>query len=353
MQYKKILITGGAGFVGSNLAVRYKQDYSGTEVIALDNLKRRGSELNITRLKEKGIKFIHGDIRNYEDIDSVGEAGLVIECSAECSVLASYHNSPKYVIDTNLLGMANCLEYARKYKSDFIFLSTSRVYPVKKLNSLHLIEKESRFELSLEQNLIGVSEKGISEEFPLDGVRSFYGTSKLAAELILQEYIEGYGLKGIINRCGVIAGPWQMGKVDQGVVTLWTARHIYGGKLSYIGFGGKQVRDVLHVDDLYELIKLQLQKIDIHNGQIYNVGGGINNSLSLLEMTALCEKTVKNKINIDFVPETREADIPYYVTDFSKINKLTGWLPKIDVRKIVEDITEWILENKKTLQRIF
>lgn len=353
MEYLRTLISGGAGFIGSNIAIRYKQDNPGSEVIVLDNLQRKGSELNVLRLEEHGITFLKGDVRNPADIASAGEINLLIECSAECSVLAGYNSAVRYLIDTNLLGAINCLEAAKKYNAHFIFLSTSRVYPVEKLNALNLIERESRFDLAGGQSLSGVSEKGISENFPLTGYRSFYGATKLSAELITEEYIRGYGLKGVVNRCGVIAGPGQMGKVDQGFVALWVARHIYGGKLSYIGFGGKQVRDILHVDDLYELLKLQIDNIDIYNGQIYNVGGGINNSISLLEATALCAEVTGKKLNIDLISGTREADVPYYVTDYSKINRLSGWQPKRGPRQIIEDTAVWINADKEGLRKIF
>ena len=130
----RLLITGGAGFVGSNLALDFKKNNPETHIIALDNLKRRGSELNLPRLKEDGIEFIHGDIRNKEDLEGTGKADLIIECSAEPSVMAGYNSSPEYLINTNLLGTVNCLEYARKCDADVVFLSTSRVYPVRTIN---------------------------------------------------------------------------------------------------------------------------------------------------------------------------------------------------------------------------
>jgi len=322
-------------------------------VIALDNLTRNGSELNLPRLKQTNIVFIKGDVRNYDDIDSCGKVDLIIECSAECSVLAGYNSSLKYLIDTNLYGAINCLEVAKKNNSGFIFLSTSRTYPIEKLNSLHLMEKETRFELDLKQDFRGISRKGISEDFSLEGVRSFYGATKLSAELIIQEYISAYGLKGIINRCGVIAGAHQMGKVDQGVVALWVARHIYKQKLSYIGFGGKQVRDVLNINDLCDLVELQLEDIDKYSGETYNVGGGIENSLSLIELTKLCQEVTGEEIDISLVEEIRKADVPYYVTDYSKLNKASGWKPKRNVKKTISDISHWIKENKDVLEEVF
>ena len=353
MKYKKILITGGAGFVGSNLTLRLRDKYPDIDFIVLDNLIRKGSELNVPRLKEQGVNFIKGDVRNSEDLDLAVGFDLIIECSAECSVLAGYNDSARYLIDTNLMGAVNCLEFAKKNSSDMIFLSTSRVYPIEKLKQIPLDEGEFRFSISQDNGLNGIRNQGISEDFPLEGVRSFYGASKLAAELMIAEYTAGYGIKSVINRCGVIAGPWQMGKVDQGVMALWVARHIFKDKLTYIGFSGKQVRDILHIEDLYNLIDLQINNIETYNGGIFNVGGGIKNSVSLRELTVICQKITGEKIDIDSIDEIRQADIPYYVTDFSKINALGGWKPKRNVYDIVKDIADWILKNKQILEKIF
>jgi CDP-paratose 2-epimerase len=250
VNYRSILVTGGAGFVGSNLALKLKQRYPELQVATLDNLKRRGSELNISRLQQAGVKFIHGDIRNREDLPQFG-IDLILECSAEPSVLAGYDNSLSYLLNTNLVGTLNCLELARKQQAGFIFLSTSRVYSIEALNSMCYSEAETRFVLSDEQPYPGASAFGVAENFCLQGARSLYGATKLASELFVEEYVSAFSLKAIVNRCGVITGPWQMGKVDQGVFALWMARHYFRGERSYIGYGGtgKQVRDFLHIDD--------------------------------------------------------------------------------------------------------
>ena len=354
MKYKNILITGGAGFVGSNLAVKLKTKYPNTKVIVMDNLKRRGSELNIPRLKSKGVIFIHGDIRNKEDFDELGKIDLIFECSAEPSVMAGINSSPTYLINTNLNGTINCLEFARKNRSVFIFISTSRVYPIEKINSLNYIEEKTRFSLNKKQTTTGASDLGISEDFPLTGARSLYGTTKLSSELLLEEYMYNYGLKGIINRCGVITGPWQMGKVDQGVFVLWVARHIFGGKLSYIGYGGqgKQVRDFIHIDDLFDLLNIQINNINQFTGNTYNVGGGIKNSVSLKELTAMCEKVTGKRIHINSVSKARQADLKLFVTNSEKIKTLAKWKPKKDLEKTIIDIAKWINENKELLRPI-
>ncbi len=349
-----ILITGGAGFVGSSLALELKLKYLEYKIFCLDNLKRRGSELNILRLKKAGIEFVHGDIRNKEDFDGLPPIDLIIEASAEPSVLAGINSTPDYLMNTNLVGTINCLNFALKNKSDFIFLSTSRIYPIKNLEKINYTEEETRFTITNTQDMIGVSEKGISEDFPLNGSRSLYGTSKLTSELIIQEYQEFYGLRTVINRCGVLTGSWQMGKVDQGVVVLWAARHFWKKNLSYIGYGGtgKQVRDILHTKDLFRIIDWQIQNLEKINGETFNVGGGIDTSVSLLELTHLCEKLTGNNIEIASIAETRQADIPVYITDNSKITTISGWKPEIKPLQIISEIVDWIGVNEKDLESI-
>jgi CDP-paratose 2-epimerase len=221
----KILVAGGAGFVGSNLSVYLKTYYPDWDVIALDNLKRRGSELNVSTLKTAGVDFVHGDIRNKEDLQFHDKLDFIIDAAAEPSVLAGLIDNPEYLIHTNLNGTIHLLHLAAEHHAKFIFLSTSRVYPIRFLEQLCYREEETRFELETTQPFSGSSGKGIAETFPLRGSRSFYGATKLASELMVQEFEAFSGLQTVINRCGVIAGPKQMGKVDQGVVVLWMAAH--------------------------------------------------------------------------------------------------------------------------------
>ncbi len=348
---KTILITGGAGFVGSSLALLLKQKYSSYSIICLDNLKRRGSELNLPRLKQNGISFVHGDIRNKEDLFQIPAIDFMIECSAEPSVLAGLDGSPDYLINTNLLGTIHCLEYVRQKNASILFLSTSRVYPIEAINSLTTIETDTRFELTQKQSIPGASKLGINENFPLTGARSLYGTTKLASELLIQEYGAMYGIKNIINRCGVIAGPWQMGKIDQGVLVHWIAAHLFDKPLKYFGYGGKgkQVRDILHIEDLFRLIDIQLSKIDELNGEVFNVGGGKKVSVSLNELTGLVQKTLDKTIPIGSITEDRQADIKIYLTDNTKVYKKTGWEPQISAKEIVEQTAHWLKDKKDKL----
>jgi len=352
--YRHILITGGAGFVGSSLAIALKQDFNNVRVTALDNLKRRGSELALGRLATHGVEFQHGDIRNPEDIVQAGSFDLLIECSAEPSVHAGYGSSPTYLISTNLVGTTHCLEAARIHHADVVFLSTSRVYPIKSLRELPVATAGLRLDLAPDQSGAGWSGQGISEDFPLHGPRSLYGATKLASELLLTEYSEMYGIRSIINRCGVLTGPWQMGKVDQGFMALWAAQHLYGGNLAYMGFGGHghQVRDILHVADLYALLRAQFEQIDKINGQIFNVGGGRNISVSLAELTDLCTSRSGKRLDIAADPETRDADIPWYITDTRAVTETTGWQPRYDVESILDDIFAWLGDNRAQLEPI-
>ncbi len=352
---KKILITGGAGFVGSNLAVKIKDKYPHYSIFCLDNLKRRGSELNLSRLAAHGIQFIHGDIRNKEDFYPLA-TGLdtVIEASAEPSVLAGLNNPPEYLINTNLMGTVNCLYFAAKLKADFIFLSTSRVYPIGQIEKISYIENDNRFELSEKQELNGVTKEGIAENFSLEGFRSLYGATKLSSEFLIREFNQFYNIRTVINRCGVITGPWQMGKVDQGVVVLWVASHFWKKELSYLGYGGygKQVRDILHVDDLFTLIDFQIHNMEKVNGQLFNVGGGRETSVSLKELTAICQEITGNKIKISNVPEGRQADIRIYLTDNTLVKAASGWSPTTGVKETILDIYHWIKEHDHLLRPI-
>ena len=349
-----LLITGGAGFVGSYLALALKRARPTARVIAFDNLKRRGSELALTRLAAGGVEFVHGDVRNPSDLHTFGHIDIVIDCAAEPSVHAGYGGSPAYVTETNLVGTLNALELARRDRAAVIFLSTSRVYPMAPLRQLPLVEGATRLEWQRDAVYQGASAAGIDEQFPMSGPRSLYGASKFAAELLIAEYSQMYEIPAVINRCGVLAGSWQMGKVDQGFVSLWVARHFFGGRLSYIGYGGsgKQVRDILHVDDLYRLVASQIDAPERFTGKTYNVGGGAARSVSLLELTGLCQAVTGRAIPIVSDPDTRAADVPWYISDCRALHAETGWAPEKSAVDIVRDVYDWIRRHESTLKPV-
>jgi CDP-paratose 2-epimerase len=351
----RVLVTGGAGFVGANVAVALARTHPDWTVVAFDNLRRAGSELSLARLGAEGVVFVHGDVREPGDLEAVDQIDALVECSAEASVLAGLarEGELEYLVRTNLVGAHNCLALARRHDAAFVFLSTSRVYPVRGLLSIALEETASRFEIAAAQATPGVGLDGIAEAFPLEGARTPYGATKLAAELLVGEYVDAFGLRAVVNRCGVIAGPWQMGKVDQGVFTYWLLAHFFRRPLRYIGFGGsgKQVRDVLHVADLTELVEDQLVRPDHWAGMTLNVGGGRASSLSLRETTELCAELTGNRVDVATSADERPGDVPLYISDCSRVFGLSAWRPRRGPREILEDTLEWARAHEVALGR--
>ncbi len=358
MSFKSVLITGGAGFIGSTIAFYLREKYPEMRIVVLDNLSRLGSSSNVKKLRNANIVFIKGDISKPTDIAKTGGIDCLIECSAEPSVLAGITSPPTTVVQTNVMGAFHCLEYAREHKAFFIFLSTSRVYSVAELSGLQLTEKESRYELggSVRQWPIGLSKNGISEQFSIKPPRSLLGTTKFMSEELIQEYWHSFEMHGVINRCGIVAGPGQFGRNDQGILMYWLSRLLWGGKLTFTGFDGtgKQVRDFLHVLDLVRLIEDQMKNGKRYNHQIINVGGGVANSLSLREM---------HTVLINYLGVTRRVekgksikrkwDIPWYITDASVAHQLNGWQPTKTIDDLIVDSVAWMKNNESELRQFF
>jgi CDP-paratose 2-epimerase len=212
-------------------------------------------------------------------------------------------------------------------------------------------EAETRFELLDEQVVQGASSRGVTEGFPMAGARTLYGASKLAAELLITEYAEIFDLPTVINRCGVVAGPWQMGKVDQGVFTHWMVAFYFRRPLSYLGFGGhgRQVRDVLHVNDLAALVDDQLLRPAEWAGAVVNVGGGAQGSLSLRETSALCEEITGNRLPVVVNPETRAGDVRIYISDCAALRRFSDWAPQHGPRRVLEDIFSWVRDDETVI----
>ena len=347
---ESILITGGAGFVGSSLALQLKNNFPQSRVVCLDNLYRRGSELNLPRLQAAGIEFVKGDIRHANEFPA-GPFEFIIECSAEPSVLAGYGESPDYLMETNLMGTYRCLEQARQWQSKTIFLSTSRVYPISVLEKHPWTEQPTRFTWN-DVPGAAISSGGVTEDCAMNAARSLYGWTKFASESLIEEYRAGFGLRAVTNRCSVIAGPWQMGKVDQGVVALWVFRHYFGKPLKYIGYGGtgKQVRDMLHVADLCDLVTEQISQFEKWEGWLGNVGGGLEISASLLELTGICQKVIGREVPMGAEIENRQADLRIFLADSSRLFSRTHWRPKRGVENIVADVFEWVRANENALR---
>ena len=239
----KILVTGGCGFVGSNISLFLKE--KGYLVNSLDNLSRKGSTYNLKLLKQNKIKNYKFNIENNKFFKKLPKYNLIIDCCAEAAIEVSKNKIDK-VINTNLIGTINILKKAKKDNSKIIYLSSSRIYPIKLLTKNY---KLKNFNKKLKVK------KMINENDIITGPKSIYGLTKLASEMFIEEFSYAYGMKYLINRCGVISGPLQFGKQDQGFVSLWIWQHLNKKNLSYIGYGGhgNQVRDVIHINDLCEL----------------------------------------------------------------------------------------------------
>ena len=339
-----ILITGGCGFVGTNLSLYLKSKKF--NVYTLDNLSRKGSKFNYTVLKKKKIKNFRINIANYKKLKGLRKFDLIIDCCAEAAVEVSRKKIDE-VFNTNLIGTFNILKKAKRDKSKIIFLSSSRVNSIKNINKI--IGNNSNLKKKLYIN------KLIDDKFENSRPKSLYGFTKLASEMLIEEFNYAFGLKYIINRCGVISGPLQFGKQDQGFVSLWVIHHIMKKKLSYIGYGGhgNQIRDVLHIDDLCELIHKQIKIINKIYNKLYTVGGSKISYTSLKNLTKICQNITSNKISIDKKRSTSIYDIPYFITDNRKVSKAYKWRPKKNINKIVYDITTWINNNKNLIQKYF
>lgn len=342
----KILITGGCGFIGSNLSIFLKS--KGYIVYSLDALVRKGSSLNLRRLKNNKIKNFKINITSYKKILNLPIFDLIIDCCAEASIEASRisNQEARRVFETNLVGTFNILQKCVKDKAKIIFLSSSRVYSIEHLRNIipwhkYLNKIKCKKTISLNFN----------SEFP----KSLYGFTKKASENLIEEFCFSNQVNYIINRFGVVAGPWQFGKVDQGFLSLWIWKHINNSNLKYIGFGGtgNQVRDLLHVNDLCELIFLQIQNISKIKNIKFNIGGGIKNSISLKELTRIVSKKTKNKIIFKKIKKTSIYDIPYYVACNKNLKKKYDWQPKKTINDIIDDTLSWQKNNFLILKRYF
>ena len=333
-----ILITGGCGFVGSSLAIYLKKKIKNIKITSLDNLYRKGSEINLNRLKKFKIKNIKKDVSDEKNLLNLKKFDLIIDCCAEPAIEKSRYEQDR-VFQTNLIGTFNILKKCAKDRADIIFLSSSRVYSIEKIN--YIFKKKKTFL--------------IDENFSTLSPKSLYGFTKLSSEELIKEFSYIYKFKYIINRFGVIAGPWQFGKQDQGFVSLWTMRHFLRKNLNYIGYGGtgKQIRDVLHIDDVCKLIYLQILQLNKINNHTFAVGGGKKNSINLKELTIMCENITGNKIKFGRIKSTSIYDIPYFITRNNKVKKFYNWQPILDISKIVYDIFYWALSNQKMIKNFF
>ena len=341
----KILVTGGCGFVGSNISLYLKKNFKGHQVYSLDNFSRKGSKINYQRLKKNNIRNYNIDIVNLKKILNLPKFDLVIDCCAEAAVGDSI-KKPEKVFHTNLVGTFNILSKCVKDHSKIIFLSSSRVY------SINSLKKNINILNINKQKLLKYK---VNEKFDTSSPKSLYGLTKLSSEDLIKEINYSNGVKYIINRFGVIAGPWQFGYEDQGFVSLWVISHVLKSKLKYIGYkgSGKQCRDVIHIDDVCNIILLQIKQFNKINNNTFNIGGGSRSFISLIGLTKMCEKLTGNSIKFDKVNKTSIFDIPTFFTNIIKIQKFYKWKPSKTIEDIINDTYHWVINNKKIIKTIF
>jgi CDP-paratose 2-epimerase len=351
----RVLITGICGFVGSTLTQYFLETIEGIEILGIDSLIRRGSELNRRSLPKSGCKIIYGDIRSRSDLDQLPPVDWVIDAAANPSVSAGVVGSAssRQVVEHNLLGTINVLEFCRRSSAGFILLSTSRVYSIPALSSLPLSKIRNRFEPDAAGILpIGISEDGISENFSTAAPVSLYGATKLSSEVLALEYGRIFGFPVWINRCGVLAGAGQFGTAEQGIFSFWIHAWRTRLQLCYIGYGGSgfQVRDALHPRDLAALVVGQIGDSDTAElDRIWNIGGGPMNSMSLAELSEWCGNRF-SKRQVERHLDLRPFDVPWIVMNAALAKTRWGWQPAVRLEEILNEIADHAEKNPEWLK---
>jgi CDP-paratose 2-epimerase len=334
----KILVTGGAGFIGSNVADYFLR--KGCSVTVLDNLSRRGTEKNLAWLEENHsdgdlFSFIQGDVRDKDSLeDPVRNAEIIFHFASQVAVTTSVQD-PYTDFEVNAVGTVNLLEAVRTGGSDpiILFTSTNKVYGG--MEDVAVVEGDTRY-------MFRDYPDGIPETHPLD-FHSPYGCSKGAADQYIRDYSRIYGLRGVVFRMSCQYGIRQFGNEDQGWVAHFVISTMSGDGLNIYG-NGKQVRDILYIDDLINAFERAIDKIDTTRGRIYNIGGGPENSASLVELIEILEEKLGRTIPLAHF-ETRPGDQPVYISNISRAKQELGWVPKVSPEEGIERLMEWVKKN--------
>ncbi len=331
-----ILVTGGAGFIGSNLVAHYLS--RGRKVRVFDNLSRPGTEKNLEWLQSlgsPGLEVVRGDVREYGELKrAAADADVIFHLAAQVAVTTSV-TDPRTDFEVNALGSFNLLEAARESGRlpVVVYSSTNKVYGGMEGAGVEMAEGGYRYrDLPF----------GTSEEWPLD-FHSPYGCSKGAADQYVRDYARIYDLPTVVFRQSCIYGPRQFGNEDQGWVAHFAISAVFGRPITIYG-DGYQVRDVLHVYDLVRAFELAVQQIGRVRGRIYNIGGGPDNVISLRWLVSMLEEELGKPLQIGF-GEWRPGDQKVYVSDVRKAGADLGWAPQIDARKGVRQLLAWVQGN--------
>lgn len=335
-------VTGGAGFIGTNLCERLLND--GCEVVILDNLSRRGAEQNLAWLSERfedRLTFLRADIASNPDQlrEFAERVDVIFHLAAQVAVTTSVRD-PRHDYAVNVLGTFNLLEAVRESanRPGLVYASTNKVYGG--LEDMGIGETDDSYALVDTPN-------GVPETRPLD-FHSPYGCSKGAADQYVHDYGRTYGLSTVVLRQSCIYGQRQFGIEDQGWVAWFIIAAVTGRPITLYGTG-KQVRDVLFIDDLTDLFLTIAEDIDRLGGAILNVGGGPDKKISLLQFLKMLGEVRGEEVPFDF-GEARVGDQPVYVSDIRKAEALTGWTPKIDVEEGVQRLVTWVEDNRNLFE---
>ena len=336
----KVLVTGGAGFIGSHIANHFGS--KGYNVLVFDNLSREGTNKNVDWLRQnKNIMFVKGDVRNFDTLKPhMKDTELIIHTAAQVAVTTSF-KTPREDFEINAMGTFNVLEAARQANTNptIVYFSTNKVYG-SNVNNIKLAEKKTRYEFDQKG-----FEFGIPEQFHTDtNNHTPYGISKYMGELYARDYSYNFGLNTVCFRCSCMYGPRQFGNEDQGWVAHFIISSILNRPITIYG-DGKQARDVLFVDDVTKLIETATKKIRRIKGETFNIGGGPNNTISLLELIHIIENNLSKKTKYTF-SKWRPADQKVYVSDIRKAEKMIGWKPLIDPVTGINKLIDWVKENK-------